>query len=67
MSVFLEEAEGEECGGDKDCCLMKYLGLLYDNKNFTYLILSYFTTISVLPSVFLCEQKLQFLTFSTSS
>ena len=53
LLVLLEAVEGEECWQRVRFCFTRYLGLLYDNKKFTYLSLSYFATVADLPSVFL--------------
>ena len=50
---FDEAAEGEECQRRIRLYLMRYLELLYNNKKFTYLSLSYYATVADLPPVFL--------------
>ena len=67
LTDLLEAAEGEECQRRIRLCLMRNLELLYNNKKFTYLSLSYYATVADLPSVFLWGQKLQSLALSTSS
>jgi hypothetical protein len=53
LFLVLEAAEGEEHQWSLRLCLMRYLGLLYNNREFTYLRLSYFTTVAALPAEFL--------------
>jgi hypothetical protein len=49
----LEAAGGKGCNLRLSLCLMSYLRLLYNNKNFPYLSLSYLDDIADLPSVIL--------------
>ena len=46
LLVLLESAEEEECWLRVRLCLMRNLGLVYNNKKFTYLSLSYYTTVT---------------------